>query len=162
MFTLFKSPLCINVFLHIEQAIDFSSMWVLSCIFNYYSLWIPCHIWSRQMASLLSPYFKSQLVLNAFVYLQKATFCKCLVTWLLSLVNPLVYGQFTTIPECLVTFGASKWLLSRTCPFMYLQTALSCVSSIHHYPWMPCHIWSRQMDFPLWGSFHDSSNLHLS
>ena len=114
MFTLFKSPLCINAFLHIEQANDFSPMWVLLCIFNQFSCVCP------------------------FMYLQTATFCKCLVTWLLSLVNHLVYLQFTTIPECLVTFGADKWLLCCEDPFMILQitTCFKCLVTIGAGKWL--------------------------
>jgi hypothetical protein len=75
--------------------------------------WMPCHIWSRQMSSLLCGSFHvSSNRVNVFSHMEQANGFS--PVWILScLFKPC---------KCFLTYGTGKWLLSCVDPFIYLQT----------------------------------------
>ena len=96
-----------------------------------------CHIWSRQIASLLcgSSHVSSKWLFSCvapFMCLQTGTHTKCFVIfgagkWLLYCVGPFMCLQTGTHTKCFATFGAGKLLLYCVGPLMYLQNGFSPV-----------------------------------
>ena len=147
---------------------------------NHHSGWMPCHIWSRKMASLLCGSFhvssnhhlgwmtcyicSRQMRMTCDGFSPK-WILSCFFTWPLWLndlshleqengfspVDPSMCLQITTRVGWLVTFGVGRWLLSSVDPFMRLQIT-TLIECLD--------IWSRQMASPLCGSFHVSSTHH--
>ena len=151
-FMIFKSPLSVNDWSHLEQANG-----VFHALSKCHSSWMSCHISNRQMTSLLC---------GSFHDFQITTICKWLVTF--------GTGVFHTLPkcqsaECFVTFRTGKWLLSCVDPFMIFKSQPSVndwsqleqangvfrALSKCHSSRMSRHISNSQMTSLLCISFHD-------
>ena len=163
--SIFISPLVLNVLSHLEPSNILSHLWVLSCLLNCSLFCLGPFIFFQVPVQVLLCVFKLAVLLNTMLHFEQGKSFSPM--WILScflelmfLSNMLLHLEqaFGFLPvwilSCLLRVSLTKCTLhiwNRQKAYMSFH-----VHSCHHLFEMSCHIWSRQMVSPLWGSFHDS------